>query len=272
MKYIKFVIVIIFILSLTIYIRTNSLEEKNTDTTIPQIICDEGILELSVNDPEERLFEGLSAWDEKDGNLTEHIMIAEKSDFVEKGMFNVKYVVFDSDYHSAEISRTVYYTDYEYPIFSLAEPLVFLQGSKMNLLSYIQANDMLDGNITRSVRIINDTIDSSHTGSFPLELEVTNSYGGTASLELNVIIISSTPYGPKINLSDYLVYVKRGESFNPMQYISSVLDVSGQSIDPLTVTVSGNVDINTTGFYHLTYLVVDSGREGRTYLTVAVTE
>lgn len=272
MKFFRLASVLVFAATLIFYNHTIRQREKDTDTTMPQIIAQDFTLELSIHDSEDALLQGLSAWDEKDGDLTSHILVAEKSDFTDAGSFEVSYVVFDSDLHCAQYTRTIHYVDYESPRFSLAAPLVFTANSKIDLLSYISASDSLEGDISRDIELIDSEIDLQTPGIYPIRLQVTNSYGDMAEVELNVCVQAAASYGPVITLSDYLIYVDAGTAFDPVGQITSVVHSDGSVIDPSTVAISGSFNTQIPGCYHLTYSVTYGGRTGSAYLTVVVTK
>ena len=72
---------------------------------------------METGDSEERLLEGVTAYDGKDGDLTSKVFVESISNFVEPGVSNVTYVVYDADRHAAKASRKVVYLDYTPPRF-----------------------------------------------------------------------------------------------------------------------------------------------------------
>ena len=67
--------VFISIATLTVFIS----EKINTDKTIPQIKVEEEVIEVSLKATDEELLKGVTAHDEKDGDLTEKIIVELKS-------------------------------------------------------------------------------------------------------------------------------------------------------------------------------------------------
>lgn len=274
MRYLKITAISIFILSFILNVGAFVWNGMNSDDSMPVITCDEDYLEVRSDCDQKEFLNGLKAYDEKDGDLTDQIMIAEMSRFVEKGVCNVKYVVFDSDQHGAEYTRQVRYTDYESPRFSIVKPLVYVQGETVGFLDSIKASDLLEGDISEKIRIVSNEVDNHTPGTYAVELEVTNSLGDAASLKTKVVILEHSSNGPEIALSRYLVYVKKGSKFNAREYISSVTAYDGSSMKASDVEVFGKVDTKKAGEYYLVYSAEDeaTGTEGETYLTVVVTE
>ena len=145
MKYIRIAAIAILILAAGLYGAGVVKEKQEEDPTRPTITSDREVLEISVNYTEEDLLQGLSAYDEKDGDLTSQILIGEFSQFVQKGVCNLSYVVFDSSNQAANLNRQVRFTDYESPKITLSQPLVFIAGRSSTPISYIGAQDVLDG-------------------------------------------------------------------------------------------------------------------------------
>ena len=50
-------------------------ENRDADPTLPSMSSDRDILEVTTDYTQEDLLEGLSAWDERDGDLTEDILV-----------------------------------------------------------------------------------------------------------------------------------------------------------------------------------------------------
>jgi hypothetical protein len=110
-------------------------EEEDTNQP-PQIRFDTNHLELSVNDDEGRLLEGVHAEDAEDGDLTTEIIIDSISQFDSQKRRTVRYVVFDRENKATQATRTISYTDYVAPKLYLTDSLVqdTISVSKINTL------------------------------------------------------------------------------------------------------------------------------------------
>ncbi|MDD7391055.1 MAG: DUF5011 domain-containing protein [Lachnospiraceae bacterium] len=274
MRYIRIAAVVIFILSFALNAGAYAWDKVTEDTTPPEITCEEDTLQVRVDCEEEELLEGLKARDDRDGDLTDQIIVAEMSHFIEKGVCSVKYVVFDSDHNWSEYTRTIEYTDYESPRFSMTQPQVYVQGEDIRFLDSIKASDVLEGDISNKIRVVSSDVDNYTPGTYPVQLEVTNSLGDTTSLDMNVTILDHEVSGPEIILTKYLEYVNKGGSFDPEKYISEVIDLYGEELEDPEVTISGKVNTKKPGTYQVVYKVSDENTEtqGQTCLTVVVTE
>ena len=107
MRIVRTALIIVFILSLGTFGISELLEMQNQDTTLPEITSDREVLEISCDYTEEDLLAGLSAYDETDGDLTSQIIPGSFSRFIEDGVCNLTYVVFDSSDQPASLTRRV---------------------------------------------------------------------------------------------------------------------------------------------------------------------
>ena len=272
MRMLRIAAVLLFAVSVVLYAVVSVSDALKQDNTRPVIESILDTVELSVTDDEKNLCLGLTAYDEKDGDLTDQIMVAKVSRLSEDDTCKVEYVVFDSDNNAATLTRTVHYTDYVSPRFSLTEPLVYHVGENVRFLSRIQATDALEGDISDRIKMQNGSVSNYQIGVYPIALEVTNKLGDSSSVELSVMITEDNRFGPKIELSEYLVYVPVGGKLQPRSYIQNAWDSEGDKVSTSRVSISGNVDTDTPGSYILTYSMSDGGTMGHTYLTVSVEE
>ena len=283
MRIFRRLIVALFIVSLALYVGVDIWEARTTDTDGPALTSDVETLELSVTDPEETLLSGLTASDEKDGDLTDNILISGKSFFTEPGVLTVDYVVFDSDNNFASLSRKVCYTDYTSPEFSVEGSLYFVRSSSISVVDSITATDVLDGDISDQISLVSSEVDSDQAGTYAITIEVTNSYGDRVEADAYVIVGSSSTQTGLI-LNNTFFYLDPGESFTASDAISGfVSPKTGESLSVLgmtvyedggaayTITTKGTVDTSTPGCYLVEYIWTDGEDEsGSVWLSVIV--
>ena len=271
MRYLRILVIICFVASVLFAFWANSRYYSNINTDYPEITNSVELLRVSVQDPPEALLQGLSARDATDGDLTDQIMVAAMSHFLEPGTVNVKYVVFDSHNHSATLTRRVQYTDYTPPVFSLDKAPVYTVGKSFDLLEHIGVQDGIDGDISDHVRVISNMVNNYSVGSYPVVLEVSNSCGETAQLTVWVSYLAKESTAD-IRLQQYIVYMQQGEEFDPYHWITSVSDPGGAVLDSKDVEIQGILDTDTPGTYQLTYSYAKGKLTGQSALVVIVTE
>ena len=271
MRYLRIFAVILLLFSLVFSGWASNRYYSNLNTDYPTISNTVESLHISVQDPPEAIFQGLSARDATDGDLTDHIMVASVSHFLEPSTVSVKYVVFDSHNNSATLTRRVHYTDYHSPMFTLSKAPVYTTGASFDLLDYIRVEDCLDGDISDRIRVISNKVNNYSTGNFPVLLEASNSCGDTAQITLWVTYLSKESTA-LVTLHRYIVYVEQGETFAPMQWLATVTDRNANMLDREKIEIQGNLDVNTPGCYQLIYHYDDGTCSGQAPLTVVVTE
>ena len=125
MKKLRWFAITLFLLSVVLYALDQNQIRRKTDQTIPKISMDQDEIQVSVKDPEKVWKKGITAYDEKDGDITDSLVIESVSTFLEKGRRLVSYAAFDRDGHVAKASRQLIYTDYHSPKISCAKPFSF---------------------------------------------------------------------------------------------------------------------------------------------------
>ena len=102
-------------------------------------------------------------------------------------------------------------------------------------------------------------------------LEVSNSCGDTVQLSFWVHY-QSKESNVSLQLHEYITYQVQGDEFDPYRWIASVTDQNMVALDPAKVEIQGNLDMEKPGTYQLVYSYADGTLNGKTVLTIIVTE
>ena len=86
MKLIRYTVIIVFCLSLGVFLIAKSKELISKDPTLPTITSDRDVLEIPCEYTQEQLLDGLSAFDKEDGDLTNKILVGNMTRFIDKGL------------------------------------------------------------------------------------------------------------------------------------------------------------------------------------------
>lgn len=272
MRYLRLFAILLFLGSLFLFSYSGYRYRKGLNADMPVLKSDTEVLELSVSDPAEAIFRGLTATDATDGDLTDKIMVASTSHFLEPGTVNVKYVVFDRHHNSTTLTRKVCYTDYISPVFSLDKAPIYLRGDNFDLLDHITVTDCLDGDISGKLRLVSGAVSNYSVGTYPVMLEVYNSYGDAAQLQVLVTYLDKSQSTASIVLSDYVDYVDQGVQYDPSAKVLAVTDSQGNALDKSLVTLEGNLDTSQPGFYPMLYSYDDGNFKAQTCMTIVVKE
>lgn len=268
MKIIQRVLIVLLVLLSVAFIGTSIYETFSGRKDAPTISCPSDTLEVSASDPESVLLKGLTAADPQDGDLTDRIIIGGKSKLINKDTAVVTFLVFDSDDNMGTCTRRIRYMDYRRPQFAIKEPLVFTPDEDITLLNRLSATDVVDGDLTDQIRA--STLSATDNSEIYLvSVQVTNSIGDTAWIKLPVLVKTTNPMQPVIQLTEYLIYLDKGSDFDPLDYVSSVT-VNGADISISEVSIKNPVDTTVADTYQVTYTYQSSGHVGTAILTVAV--
>ena len=245
------------------------------DTVAPEFDLSSNVVSIGVDDGDEALLQGVSASDNRDGDLTDQIIVDGVSQLTGPNTARVRYYVFDEAENVAIASRTVHYTDYSSPRIAILQPLVYDVGSTVILRGKVIAHDVIEGNITSSIRLSSDDLNNKTAGTYHLTIWVMNKMGDVSHVTVPIIVREPDKDAPVITLTQYLAYLQKGDAFDPEDYFktfysSSSVPIAG-SFDRLTV--KGDVDTQTPGTYNVSYSYTNTyGSFTEVYLTVVVQE
>lgn len=268
MKTLQNATIAVFIVVVLLYSGVMIYHGFMVDTTPPVIHCLSDQITISVKDDPSMLLTGIMAEDDRDGDLTNEVMIKNVSRLITADSAQVTYIVFDKANNMTTLTRTVRYSDYEKPKFSMTGPLNYTQEDTVTLLDRLTAQDLLHGDLSQNICVISQNV-SQEPGTYSVTVQVTNPLGDASTLPLK-LVIGRAGTRQLITLTDYLVYLEKGAFFDPMAYISSVRDPDGKTLAHSAATVEGYVDTDRAGVYHVRYSCAALDQIYHVYLTVVV--
>lgn len=270
MRALRITVTALFIVVAVIFAGFYIGEKINTDTTVPVITIEEELLAVSFNADNTELLKGVTAYDDKDGDLTDRVIVESVSKFLDDGICKVTYAVCDNNNNVANATRKIRYKDYVSPRFSMNGPACYSIYETVNIANVIKAYDCIDGDISRSIIITSEDFTSSVAGVFEIEVSVTNSKGDTSVINIPLIVEDRNVSAPEIQLSEYLVYTDTGKPINFSQYLIGATDSLENDITS-SVKIETKADFTQEGTYSVHYYVTDSnGVQGHTVLNVVV--
>ena len=267
MRKVRIVTIILFVVVAVLYIGSLYWEKNMVDRRAPVISCPQEVLEVSVHDPDEALLADVTALDDRDGDLSAKVIVGGISKLITEDTARVTYYVFDRSDNMASSTRMIRYTDYSRPVISLTRPLIFAAGESVSLTDRLTAQDVIDGDISDRIHVSTTDIVENTEGTYQISVFVTNSLGDSTELKLPLTITADGLQSGEVLLSDYLVYVEQGASFDPSVYPIGAVLANGRSTSLSGLDWSGDVDTETPGLYVVTYTC--KGYNGRT-LTAAL--
>lgn len=255
-------LIALIVLCVAAFLGYRTLDRIRTDSRPPEITISPAALEISVTDPTQALLEGMTATDKADGDVTDSLVVEHISILDNTGRLSVSYAAFDKSGNVAKAQREARYTDYVAPRFTLDQPLLFRSGTTFDVLNVLGATDMIDGNIQHRIRAT-ALSDSSITtaGTHDVQFQVTNSLGDTVSMVFPVEVYDPKDYNADLTLTDYLIYLDTGESFNASRYLKD-FTCMGETTNlgtrlpyGFSLKTEGTVQTNTPGVYTVAYRV-----------------
>lgn len=139
-----------------------------------------------------------------------------------------------------------------------AENKTLTVGDEFDPLEGVTASDEEDGDITASVKVTKNSVNTAVAGKYEVTYTVTDSQGATVN---KTIIVTVNPKMevlnavPVINAEDKVLTV--GDEFDPLEDVTAVDEEDGDLTDVIDV-IENNVDTTAAGTYYVTYTVVDS--------------
>lgn len=233
------------------------------DTVGPVLTIDEGMLEISVKDPEEALLKGIYAMDDRDGDVTASILVESIYGISDDNVTTVTYAAFDRAGNVTKVQRQIRYVDYQSPRFEAYSSLSFPGNVSFDLMDYVGAYDVLEGDIRRRVHatLISNTNAVNNEGNHEVKLMVTNSLGDTVEAVIPVMVYSSEWYSADVELTDYLIYLKQGDAFRAADYLQTFvlrgdpINISRTIPDDIHVEIYDGVRTDLPGVYEVTYIL-----------------
>ena len=258
----KWPYLLLIALCLVVFVAYWAVNQIVADTEAPKIAVDSQQLEVSVQDNKSVLLQGVTAMDNRDGDVTASLLVENIRLLDTDGTVTVTYAAFDRAGNVAKAQRQVRYTDYESPKFTLSAPLVFAQGSNFDVLNVIGAQDVMDGNIQHRIRATSmDATSVSTLGSHEVQFQVTSSLGDTAKEVFPVEVYAAGTYEAALTLTEYLVYVPVGTTFLAENYLEEftlsqkTISLKNGLPNGYSLRTSGRVNTNSPGVYSVGFTV-----------------
>lgn len=264
MKKLRIYSVILLVISSAAYFGFQVYSNVTRDNTPPVVTCDSEELTVSVTAAEEDLLKGVKAEDERSGDVKDTLVIEEISYFTEEGTRIITYAAVDESKNVGRTERELIYEDYQEPVFDMCDGLCFTAGSTVDILGKISATSVLDGDLTSNIKYsLEKTINASEPGNYPVQFRVMDSAGKTVYLNTVIEICDREYAGIDVYLSDYLIYLKKGQEFSPWLYY--------QGADrEVELAIDSKVDTSNEGTYYVDYIASAGTLKGKKRLVVVV--
>lgn len=156
------------------------------DTEPPVVSCETKEIKISVKDDEKVLLEGVTATDERSGDVSSTLVV-EKISPLAAGKRIVTYAAVDKEGNVGRTQRELEYKDYKPAEIKLKKKLKFPVGAYVNPLEYVTAESVLDGDLTRNIKYTTASgFTTNVAGKYQVEFRVTDSAGTVSYLKSTI--------------------------------------------------------------------------------------
>jgi alpha-tubulin suppressor-like RCC1 family protein len=248
----------------SVTLRVSDESGNQSQETIQIIIEDTSAPSFSVSDTS--IEAGLSGidWTTYAVNITDNsnteVTVSLVEDTViynQVGSYTVTLQVSDASQNVATKTMTVYVVDTTAPLVTVEDIFIeagLYESLHFDSLLYIASiTDNSDSEFT--IEEIYNQVDFDHVGTYTVKLEVSDEYGNTSSVDLNIVIIDTTP--PDFLIEDEMILEASQE--NTFDWTSLIKDITDNADAEVTdFTVIDEVDYNTPGTYTISLEVTDN--------------
>ena len=243
----------------------------------PVIYVPSDVLELSISDGRAKILEDVTAYDNRNGDVTGSIVLEKIKALKNDGSAKAVLAAFDRNGNVTKAERCIRYTDYRSPKISVTAPLLFKEETVYNLLDCVTAEDVIDGDISDRVKvtILEAEHAASQPGEFKVRFRVTNSLGDTVYLDAPVLVYSADSYNGSVELTQYMVRLKKGARFDPEGYFKAFRGgarIYDMTDEELQLEIDQAVNTGEPGVYAVTYTAVRGDYTGCSRLLAVVEE
>lgn len=263
---------ILVLLSVAAVIGYNYYKSSSSSPESPVISFDSDMVIVGTDYTEDELLVGVTAYDPEDGDVTDSILIEGISRFIGDSTAKVTYAAFDSNNHMVKAERLVRFEDYESPTFELSCSLIMQKKSNIDILKYVTATDVFDGDISDNVKytLLGNSVKLTEVGEHRVQFRVTNKMGDTVHLELPVEITDRNPNSAEITLSDYLVYIDKGAEFDAASFVEGYTVSNTYREGYYGLRTQSDLDTSKSGVYTVDYIYGYGDSMSRARLIVVV--
>ncbi|MBQ2639484.1 MAG: DUF5011 domain-containing protein [Bacilli bacterium] len=198
------------------------------------------------------LLDGVKAVDSEDGDITKNINVTGSVDKDKVGTYEITYSVTDSGNLTTTKKITITVTENKKPVIE-ANDLEVTVNTKFDPLDKVKALDEEDGNITKDIEIVENTVDINTIGEYTVTYKVSDSYNQEVSKTINVNVVKDRD--PIINASDKKITLNT--EFDPLDGVKATDPEDGDITKDIEV-VENTVDTTKVGTYKVVYKVIDS--------------
>ncbi len=212
-------------------------------------------------------FEGVSAYDSEDGDLTSKITVEGSVNTDVPNTYKITYKVVDKGNLTASKTIQVVVIENQKPEI-YAEDKTITIDKTFDKMKDVKAVDKEDGDLTKNIEIIEDDVQTNSLGEYHITYQVKDSYGQVTTKRITVTVEKDQE--PVITLTKTVIPLQK--EFDPLSIVKAVDKEDGDLTKKVEVS-DNQVNTEKEGDYSITYQVRDSyGNEVKKTFTISVRE
>ncbi len=186
----------------------------------------------------------VEAIDNEDGNITSKIKINGTVDTSKIGNYKITYSVTDSGNLTTTKTITIEVVEDKAPVIEASNRTISLN-TEFNALYQVKAIDEEDGDITKNIKVIKNTVNSKQLGNYEVTYQVNDSFGHIVTKNIKIEVVEKVK-----EQREGLFY------FNYLKVINNKLQIKGYH------AIKGvNHTINSEITYHLIFVNISTKEE-----------
>lgn len=243
---------------------------------MPVISADDKTFKVGDTFSDEIALKGVTAYDDEDKDITSSVTVHEHDvNTSVAGDYTITYKVTDSQ--GATAYKTV--NVHVYPKTEVINHIPAIHtidktltaGDTFDPKKDVTASDQEDGDITSSIEVVENTVDTAKAGTYTVTYKVTDSKGASCTKTIYVTVnpkMENLNEVPAISAEDKTLTV--GDSFDVMAGVTASDKEDGDITKDIEV-IKNEVNTDTAGVYEVIYKVTDKDGASATktiYVTV----
>ena len=245
------------------------LYEKIINGNKPTLIFEDLlIIKVTDNFDVNTLYEGVTAFDVEDGDISDDININWYVDATTPGDYPITYYIKDSDRNTISRERIIRVKAVPSGMNSIptihAEDSAIKVGDIFDPLKDVKAEDKEDGDITDKLVVVSNDVDTTTRGDYKVLYSVTDSQGATTAKEIKVKVQFIEQ--PELIISVTSISINEGETVDLFSFIDKAFDKNdGDILNRVKISILSKerkniVDISSlsAGVYDIVYSLENS--------------
>lgn len=211
---------------------------------------------------------GVSATDKEDGDLSKKVTIQSTNlDINTVGTYQITYQVTDKENKTGIKTINITVTENKKPVITATDKVLTVN-TEYDELESVSAIDEEDGEITKNVKVIENTVNIKTPGIYQITYQVTDKFNQAVTKTIKVEVVNNQL--PEIIASNITTYLNK--TFDELKNVVAIDKEDGVITENIEV-IENTVNTSSVGTYKVIYKVTDSYGDSTTKeIIVAVIE